>query len=534
MAYLKLKRIIMNEIINPVLAGFCPDPSILRAGDDFYIATSTFEWFPGVCISHSRDLINWRTLTHPLNRITQLDMTGNPNSGGIWAPCLSRNNGLFYLVYTDVKRWAGIFKDCHNYLVTAKDITGPWSEPVHLNSIGFDASLFHDDDGKKWLVQMIWDHRPTRNPFGGIILQEYSEEQKKLVGDPVRIFSGTELGLVEGPHLYKKDGYYYLLTAEGGTFTTHAITIARSKQIDGPYEIMPDNPLITSAIDPSLTLKSAGHGCLVELADGSCYLAHLCRRPLPNGRSILGRETALQPIVWKDGWPRLASGKNTPDVKVPAPDLPSHPWPEIPSRNDFDSPSPGIEWQTLRLPLDQKIINTTERPGFLRIHGQESILSLFRQSLIARRQTAFRIRAVTCLEFEPKTFQQTAGLAAFYNTDCFYYLFVSHAEHAEKCLGLMSCERGNVTFPIEKEFPLTGWKRIFLKLEIDVMRINFFYSPDGINWTRAGCELDASILSDEHALPCGFTGNFIALACQDISGGKLHADFDFFEYEVLE
>jgi len=524
----------MNMITNPVLTGFCPDPSILRVGDDFYIATSTFEWFPGVQISHSRDLVNWRTISRPLNRVSQLDMAGDPNSGGIWAPCLTWHDGLFYLIYTDVKRWTGIFKDAHNYLVTAPDITGPWSEPIVMNGVGFDASLFHDDDGRKWYTQMIWDHRPGKNQFGGIMLQEYSPSQKKLTGEPVKIFSGTALGLVEGPHLYKKDGWYYLLTAEGGTFTTHACTMARSKKLEGPYEVMPGNPLITSSNDPSLTLQSAGHGSLVELKDGSWYLAHLCRRPLPNGRSILGRETALQPVVWKDGWPRLASGKNTPDVTVPAPNLPAHPWPAIPARNDFDSPELGIEWQTLRTPLAADLMNTTERPGFLRIRGQECISSNFRQSLVGRRQTSFKVRATTCLEFEPKSFQNMAGLAAFYSTDNFIYLFVTHAEHAEKCLGLMCSERGNIYFPIEKEFPLNGWKKIYLKCEIDGMRLNFYYSPDGTKWSKAGTELDASILSDEHVPPCGFTGNFLALACQDMSGGKIHADYDFFEYEILD
>ncbi|HNX60173.1 MAG TPA: glycoside hydrolase family 43 protein, partial [Spirochaetota bacterium] len=472
-------------------------------------------------------------VSRPLDRVSQLDMAGNPNSGGIWAPCLSWHDGLFYLIYTDSKKWTGSFKDVYNYLVTAPDITGPWSEPIFLDGVGFDSSLYHDDDGKKWYVQMVWDHRPGKNQFGGIMLQEYSHAQKKLVGERINIFTGTPTGLVEGPHLYKKDGWYYLLTAEGGTFTTHQITIARSKKLTGPYEVMPGNPLITSAYDPSLELKSAGHGSLVELKDGSWYLAHLCRRPLQNGRSILGRETALQPVVWKDGWPRLASGKNTPDVVVAAPDLTEQKWPEVPGRTDFDESKLGIEWQTLRIPLSSEIMNTTERPGFLRLRGQESIASNFRQSIVARRQTAFKVRATTCVEFEPHNFQQMAGLAAFYSTDCFYYLFITRADHAEKCLGLMACERGNVWYPIEKEFPLTGWKRVYLKCELDGMHLNFFYSPDGKAWTRAGSEVDASILSDEHVPPCGFTGNMLALACQDMTGSKHHADFDFFDYEIL-
>ena len=168
-------------------------------------------------------------------------MRGNPDSGGVWAPDLSFHDGLFYLVYTDVKTWGAEqrFKDTHNYLVTAPDIMGPWSEPVYLNSSGFDPSLFHDDDGRKWFINMLHDHRKGRTEFAGIVLQEYDPEQKKLSGPIQNIFKGTEIGLVEGPHLYKKDGFYYLLTAEGGTSYEHAATLARSQNIAGPYEVHP-------------------------------------------------------------------------------------------------------------------------------------------------------------------------------------------------------------------------------------------------------------------------------------------------------
>ena len=286
----------MRPLPNPVLPGFNPDPSIVRVEDDYFIATSTFEWYPGVQISHSRDLEHWRVVARPLTRPSQLDLRGRPNSGGVWAPALSYADGLFYLIYTDVRTWAGSFKDVRNFLVTAPAIEGPWSEPVFLNASGFDPSLFHDDDGRKWLLNMVWDHRPDHNKFGGILLQEYDPEREALVGPVTNIFQGTALGLVEGPHLYKVDGRYVLLTAEGGTFAPHAATVARSERIDGPYEEMPDNPLITSAHDPGLRLQSAGHGSFVQHRDGSWSLAHLCRRPLPNGRSLLGRETALQLI----------------------------------------------------------------------------------------------------------------------------------------------------------------------------------------------------------------------------------------------
>jgi xylan 1,4-beta-xylosidase len=175
-------------------------------------------------------------------------------------------------------------------------------------------------------------------------------------------------------------------------------------------------------------------------------------------------------------------------------------------------------------------MSLTERPGFLRLKGRESILSNFRQAMVARRISAFRVSASTCVEFEPLSFHHLAGLAAFYSTESFYYLYITRAAHASRCLGLMRCERGVLSYPVEKEFPVEGWSRVFLGLDMDHERLRFRYSPDGTAWARIGWEMDASILSDEHAAPCGFTGAFVALCCQDLSGSGRHADFDFLEY----
>ena len=182
-------------INNPILKGFNPDPSIVRVGGDYYIATSTFEWYPGVQIHHSKDLVNWRLVAQPLNRKELLDMRGNADSCGIWAPCLSYDNDRFYLIYTDVKRHDGSFKDSHNYLTTCETIDGIWSDPIYLNSSGFDPSLFHDED-RKWFLNMVWDYRPGNNPFGGILLQEYCEKSNKLVGPVHNIFKGTKMGRI--------------------------------------------------------------------------------------------------------------------------------------------------------------------------------------------------------------------------------------------------------------------------------------------------------------------------------------------------
>src|SRR4051812_9305303 len=274
-------------IRNPILPGFNPDPSILRVGEDYYIATSTFEWFPGVQIHHSRDLANWRLLTRPLRLASQLDMRGDPDSCGIWAPCLTYADGLFHLIYTDVKRYGrasgggsanASLRDFHNYLVTAKQIDGDWSDPIYLNSSGFDPSLFHEEDGRKYLVNMLWDHRPGANRFAGIVLQEYSVAEQTLVGERVNIFKGTDIGFTEAPHLYKRDGWYYLLTAEGGTGWGHAVTMARSRNLTGPYELHPDKYALTSRDRPDAPLQRAGHADLMETPSGETWMVYLCGR----------------------------------------------------------------------------------------------------------------------------------------------------------------------------------------------------------------------------------------------------------------
>ena len=295
-----------TKVMNPVLPGFNPDPSIIRVGEDYYIANSTFEYFPGVQIWHSKDMVNWDMIKRPLDTIKHLDMIGNPRSTGIWAPCLSHDGNRFWLVFTNTKSWSdGPFKDTPNYITTAEDIMGPWSEPVYVNSSGFDASLFHDSD-KKWFINMEWDHRKPigTQQFSGILLQEFDEKTMSLVGPRKKIFRGSDRGLVEGPHLMKRNGYYYCVTAEGGTSYNHAITIARSKNVDGPYELHPNKHLVTSKDAPDAYLQRTGHGQLVETVNGKWYTTFLCGRPLPGTRNcVLGRETGIQEVVWKEDWP---------------------------------------------------------------------------------------------------------------------------------------------------------------------------------------------------------------------------------------
>jgi len=532
-----------GQIRNPILPGFNPDPSILRVGDDYYIATSTFEWYPGVQIHHSRDLMHWRLLTRPLRRESQLNMLGDPDSCGIWAPCLTYSDGLFWLLYTDVKRYgrtsqggasgAG-WRDTHNYLTASPRIDGDWPDPVYLNSSGFDPSLFHDDDGRKYLVNMLLDHRPGHNRFGGIVLQEYSAAERKLVGPIHNIFKGTSIGFTEGPHLYKRNGYYYLLTAEGGTGWGHAVTMARSRQITGPYELHPDTYILTARHRPDIELQRAGHADLVETQNGETYLVHLCGRPLHNrGRCTLGRETAIQPMMWsQDDWLRTSDGAGLPYTEVAAPALPQHPFPASPEREDFQSPTLPLDFQWLRSPWPEELFSLTARPGFLRLYGRETLGSHFRQSLVARRQQAHCYHAETMIEFEPDHYQQMAGLICYYNSSKFHYLCISHHEDLGKFIQVCSCVPD---LPQPDVFgaaaAIPAGEPIHLRVEVDFERLYFAYRLGDREWTRLG-PLDASILSDEASAPGtpNFTGAFVGVCCQDLGGTRRHADFDYFEY----
>lgn len=523
----------MKSIQNPVIPGFNPDPSFVRAGDDYYIANSTFEWFPGVQIHHSRDLIHWRLLGQAVTRPAQLDLRGIGDSAGVWAPSMSYHNGQFWLIYTNI-RGAGMgrpFKDIGIYLITAPDILGPWSDPIVLNSIGFDPSLFHDDDGRKWLVNMIWDFRKDHSRFAGIVVQEYDHDRRRLIGPMTNVLAKNVL--TEGPNIYKRDGWYYLMLAEGGTGWNHGISMARSRSITGPYELDPQPSVLTARDDPSLALQKAGHGELVQTQSGDWYLAHLASRPLGTGehrRCILGRETCIQKVAWSpDGWLRLTAGGWHPQVEVPAPAaLPETPWPPSPERDDFDAEHLDIRWSALRVPRDESWISLTERPGWLRLRGRDSLHSLFYQSLIARRLQSFRCIVETCVEFEPTHFTQMAGLICYYDTRQHYYLRITRDEAVGKVLGIVLTDNGAYDELRSSELTINTWSRCFLRAEIDHDRLQFSASPDSRDWQPVGSPLDLSKLSDDYGSALRFTGTMIGLCAQDLGGTHTTADFDYF------
>lgn len=515
----------MININNPILPGFHPDPSIIHVDGHFYIATSTFEWFPGVRIHHSQNLENWQLISSSLNRVSQLDMRGVPDSCGVWAPCLSYHHGIYYLVYSNVKSFEPLWGQTPNYLVTTTDLEAGWSDPIFLSNAGFDGSLFHDNDGRKWYLSLRMDEA-NKNIFGGIILQEYSIPARRLIGEPVIIFEGTGLGKTEGPHMYKINGYYYLITAEGGTEYDHAVSVARSTKIHGPYEASPYGPIVCTMNHPEWPLQKTGHGDLVEDGNGNWYIVFLTGRPLTTrGRCTLGRETAIAEIIWEEGWPKLKGAADAPRIKIgtPGPAVAANTY------DDFSNDSLQAHWQSLREPVTDEWLSVGA--GGLTLSGRQSLQSWENQSLIARRVTAFDVEVKTELQFKPDRAEEMAGLVFYYNSGHYHYLHVSFEENRQ--LRVIACDRG--VEQLVTAIPI-GDGPIHLKGRFIRNAIRFYWKQEGSDWSPIGETLDGSILSDDYVqhdhgtYKAAFTGAFVGICCQDLCNGGAIARFSYFEY----
>ncbi len=531
-------------IRNPILPGFNPDPSICRVGEDYYIATSTFEWYPGVQIHHSRDLVNWRLVKRPLDRASQLDMRGDPDSCGIWAPCLSFADGKFWLVYTDVKRYDGNFKDAHNYIVTAPAIEGPWSDPVYANSSGFDPSLFHDDDGRKWFLNMHWNHRtqsvggkPKHPAFAGIVLQEFDAKAGRLVGPARNIFAGSAHGLVEGPHLYKRNGWYYMTVAEGGTGYDHAVTMARSRNIEGPYELHPNTFLITSKDAPEAPLQRAGHGQIVETAGGLVYHTHLVLAAAARHAPLAARPRNRPAKMRLEGR-RLALSRTGRRSYPPSTCRRPMRRRNRKRRTRYDANSTARRCPTNSNGCARHIPTVSSRSTgkSLRLHARELVGSWFEQALVGRRQEHWSFRAETRLDFAPQTLQQVAGLAHYYNRYKFHFLGITWHEKHPRCLTILSCPGewpdGRLQFPLAEPVPLPPQGPVELAMAVDKANLQFFWRAGG-EWKPIGPVLDASVVSDEGGTRGehgSFTGAFAAMIAFDIGGTARPADFFSFDY----
>ena len=538
-------------IHNPILPGFNPDPCICRKGEDYYLAVSTFEWFPGIPVYHSRDLKNWELYTHVLTDDEKVDLKKLPSAKGIWAPCLTycEKEDLFYVVYGVMNSMNARYCDVDNFLITARDIRGPWSEPVYLHSAGFDASIFHDDDGRKWVVSLEWETREGYEKPGAICMAEYSPEEKKIVGYPKRIWSGgTDRGCIEAPHLTKRNGYYYIMCAEGGTGYNHCVTMGRAQKVWGPYQSDPENPIVTSApgvsnerhdpdhlkpkyFNPDSVLQKSGHGSYVETPQGEVYLVHLTARPfVPELRCTLGRETAIQKMCWtKDNWLRMADGGRLARVEVPEAALPECPMPGIPDMDDFDSTELGNWYYAPRI-MPQSFADVKARPGWVRLRGQESRTSLNRVSILARKLTSLKARVTTKMEFTPEVYQHSAGLILYYDNMNYINLRKYYSKTlGQSAISVIQLENGVRTEYLDTRVPV-GEDAIYFRLQICERECWFEWSLDGEKYQKIGPVFDTTKFSDEYCKYGEFTGTMVGITCADRMKHEKCADFDFFEY----
>ena len=540
---------------NPILPGFHPDPCVCRRGDDYYLAVSSCEWFPGLPVYHSRDLKHWELYTHILQDENRADLRRLPSAKGIWAPCLTwcEEEGLFYVIYGIMNNQNARYFDVDNYLITAPDIRGPWSEPVYLHSAGFDASLLHDDDGRKYIVSMDWETREGYEKPGAISICEYDPVRKSILEIPRRIWhGGTDRGCIEAPHLTKRNGWYYLMCAEGGTGYNHCVTMARSRSPRGPFEGDPENPILTSApgasderhdpdhlkpryYNPDSLLQKSGHGSYIDLPNGETYLFHLTARPFtPELRCTLGRETAIQKMRWtEDGWLRLAAGGRLAQLLCPEPDLPDCPVATAPVQDDFDSDTLGLPYYAPRID-PRSFSDLKSRPGWLRLRGGEALTSLNRVSQLARKLTSVQCVVTTRMDFRPAVFQHSAGLTLYYDNMNFVILRKYWSDSLDKpALGVLQIENGERrSFPGARTPAPDG--PVWLRLRISGRNSRFCWSPDGRAWMAIGPDFDTSCFSDEYCKYGEFTGAFVGLACMDRVQHSRCADFDFFRYEADE
>ncbi len=541
-------------IRNPIIPGFNPDPCICRKNDDYYIAVSSFEWFPGIPIYHSRDMKNWELYSHALQNAENPNLKKLPSAKGIWAPCLTycEADDLFYIVYGVMNSMNARYFDVDNFLITAKDLRGPWSESVYLHSTGFDASMFHDDDGKKYIVALEWETRTEYEKPGAINIIEYDPLSQKVIGMPKRFWrGGTDRGCIEAPHLTKHGDYYYIMCAEGGTGYYHSVTMGRSQNVWGPYEADPENPILTSCpenhneradwdhlkphyYNPESKLQKSGHASYIDLPNGETWLVHLVSRPfVPELRCTLGRETAIQGMKWtEDGWLRLEAGGNLAREFVQESMLSEVPIPALPEFDDFDSENLNIGYYAPRIdPAD--FVDLKSRPGWARLRGQESGCSLNKVSILARKLTSVKASATTKVDFTPLSYQHTAGLILYYDNMNFIYLYKYYSETLKhEAIAVMQLDNGVKTeFHSTRTYVETG-KYIWMRIEIDGRRSQFSWSLDGKEYSVIGPAFDTTKFSDEYSEFGEFTGTFVGITCGDRMMHSHTADFDFFSYQA--
>jgi len=497
---------------NPIISGFYPDPSICRVGGDYYLVNSTFEYFPGVPIFHSKDLVHWQQIGYCLTRKSQLPLDKIPSSGGIYAPTLRYHNGTFYMVTTNVSGGG-------NFYVTAKNPTGPWSEPVWLNDGGgIDPSLFFDDDGK------VYYTRHEGMGDGYIAQQCLNLKTGNLEGPLQNIWRGTGDIWPEGPHLYKINDKYYLMIAEGGTRYGHMVTIARSDSPFGPFEPNPNNPILTHRNRKDHPIQALGHADLVETPSG-WWMVCLGIRPQGGYMHHLGRETFLAPVAWKEGWP-VVNGNGTLEEELPAPKLKPHIFKEPPARDDFDSNKLALQWNYLRNPYDGDV-SLTACPGYLRLNG--SAVTLNDQdspAFVGRRQTNLACQFLVKLDFTPTAQNEEAGLVVRGNEKNHYDLGLTLKDGKKKAF-FRAVLNGKVVQPIHYIDVPEG--DVIMSVKALPLTYEFFCQSLNGPAISLGKALTGDLSSEKIG---GFTGVYFGMyASGNGQKNTKPADFEYAEYK---
>lgn len=501
-----------GEFHNPILTGFYPDPSICRVGEDYYLTHSTFAYFPGLPIFHSKDLVNWELIGHAIDRPDQLDYDGLGVSRGIFAPAITHHEGTFYLVGTMVDSDG-------NFVMTAEDPAGPWSNPHSLPFAGIDPSLFFDDDGRAWIVNNDDpDGTPLYEGHRAIRIQEFDVDAMQVKGPrPVMIDGGVDISTkpiwIEGPHIYKRDGWYYLSCAEGGTGPGHSQVIFRSREVTGPYEAWEKNPILTQRhLSPHApgAVTAVGHADLEIGPDGNWWATFLGIRPYDGDASPMGRETFLLPVEWtEDGWPTfpLPDDGRVPLFQQAPGGTEVHPSSVLPLsgnfrwRDEFENKNLSAAWLMLRAPKEKWWTVEPDTGGTLILQARlETLSGRGNPSFLGRRVQHNRFEASTLLE-APREPEVAAGLAVFQSEAFHYFLGVRQAEGGRNVF-LERVRDGEKE--VLEDFTIAGPGEIALRMRSDTDTCSFEYSLDQTNWRPIVVGADARMLTT--AVAGGFVG----------------------------
>ena len=498
-----------GEFRNPILSGYYPDPSVTRVGDDYYLVNSSFAHFPGIPVFTSKDLVHWTQLANAIDRPEQLDFTGRRTSQGVFAPDISWHDGLFYIANTCVECGG-------NFVITAKDPAGPWSNPIWLPFEGIDPSIYWEGDKAYIVNNRAPDEPPRYDGHRAIWIQEYDWRAGKMVGPSTQLINGgvdisKKPVWIEGPHILRKDGTYYLTAAEGGTSGNHSQVVFRSKSLRGPFTPFEGNPILTQRdLDPARPdpIGSAGHAKLVQTQKGDWWATFLAVRPYADDYYTIGRETFLLPVRWENGWPIILPKGQAIRRKLKAPDLPSQPAPLLPTSGPisyvepFDGPALPMQWIGIRTP---KHPFYRLADGMLELDSGAPLGDLNGvPAFIGRRQQHANARFSTMLRYVPEKEGDRAGLAAV-QSDRSHLFFGLTRIAGETVVALYTREAAD-TDRLVASAPVTVEGPVTLTIRMTGGTMAFDYAAGGATRTLTQ-GLDATLLSTKKA--GGFVGTVV-------------------------